>query len=94
MSSGGNDAAPATLPRLTVEECLQYTLSLDPDVALLGMSCPTEQDTAFAAARSFRPLADDAMADIRRRAGEARHGKGPCWWNPDPDPDAYPRRTT
>jgi len=85
LSSGGTDDAVATLPRLTVDECLHYTLTLDPDVALLGMSFPNEQDAAFAAARAFRPLAPDAMAGVRRRAVDARRDKGPCWWNPDPD---------
>ncbi len=84
VSSGGRDDGEAVLPRLTVEECLHYTLTLDPDVALLGLSFPNEQDAAFAAARSFRPLGAEAMADIRRRAAEARREKGPCWWNPDP----------
>ena len=56
-----------------------------PDVALLGMSDPNEQDAAFAAARSFRPLTADQMEDVRRRAIEARQHKGPCWWNPDPE---------
>jgi hypothetical protein len=79
VSSGGADGAAAVLPRLTVEECLHYTLTLDPDVALLGLSYPNEQDAAFAAARSFRPLGPDAMDDVRRRAAEARRGKGPCW---------------
>jgi len=46
---------------------------------------PNEQDAAFAAAREFRPLAADRMDDIRRRAVEAREGKGPCWWNLDPE---------
>jgi len=55
------------------------------DVALLGLSYPNEQDQAFAAARSFTPLAPAQLADIRRRAIAARQGKGPCWWNPDPD---------
>ena len=85
VSSGGTDADGATLPRLTVEECLHYTLTLDPDVTLLGLSYPNEQDAAFAAARSYRPLTEGEMADIRRRAAEARRDKGPCWWNPDPD---------
>jgi aryl-alcohol dehydrogenase-like predicted oxidoreductase len=85
VSSGGTDAADAVLPRLTVAECLHYTLTLDPDVALLGLSYPNEQDAAFAAARSFRPLTADQMADVRRRAVEARRDKGPCWWNPDPE---------
>ena len=85
MSSGGADDTAATLPRLTVAECLHYTLTLDPDVALLGLSYPNEQDQAFAAARAFRPLSADQMADVRRRAVDARRDKGPCWWNPDPD---------
>jgi aryl-alcohol dehydrogenase-like predicted oxidoreductase len=85
VSSGGADDVETTLPRLSVAECLHYTLTLDPDVALLGLSFPNEQDAAFAAARSFRPLTADRMEDIRRRAVEARRDKGPCWWNPDPE---------
>jgi 1-deoxyxylulose-5-phosphate synthase len=83
VSSGGSDDVEAPLPRLTVTECLHYTLTLDPDVALLGLSYPNEQDAAFAAARSFRPLSAGQMDDVRRRAAEARRDKGPCWWNPD-----------
>jgi aryl-alcohol dehydrogenase-like predicted oxidoreductase len=85
VSSGGTDEADSTLPRLTVAECLHYTLTLDPDVALLGLSYPNEQDAAFAAARAFAPLGADRMADIRARAAAARRDKGPCWWNPDPE---------
>jgi 1-deoxyxylulose-5-phosphate synthase len=83
LSSGGNgaDAAP-TLPRLSVEECLHYTLTVDPDVTLLGLSFPNEQDAAFAAVRSFRPLGEAEMADLRARAAVAIAGKGPVWWNP------------
>lgn len=84
LSSGGADASEAQLPRLSVAECLHYTLTLDPDVALLGLSFPNEQDAAFAAARSFAPLAPAELAAIRARAADARAGKGPCWWNPDP----------
>jgi aryl-alcohol dehydrogenase-like predicted oxidoreductase len=84
LSSGGVDDAQAALPRLTVAECLHYTLTLDPDVALLGLSFPNEQDAAFAAAASFTPLDAGQMADIRARAVLARQDKGPCWWNPDP----------
>jgi aryl-alcohol dehydrogenase-like predicted oxidoreductase len=84
LSSGGSDETEATLPRLTVEECLHYTLTLDPDVALLGLSFSNEQDAAFAAAERFRPLSREQLADIRARAAEARRDKGPCWWNPDP----------
>jgi len=75
------DAAPV-LPRLTVSECLHYTLTIGPDVTLLGLSFPNEQDTAFEALRSFRPLAKEQMERIRRRAVQAIEGKGPCWWNP------------
>lgn len=82
LSSGGSDSAAPTLPRLTVEECLHYTLTLDPDVALLGMSFPNEQDAAFAAARSFRPLTPAQLEDIRNRAATAIQGKGDVWWNP------------
>jgi aryl-alcohol dehydrogenase-like predicted oxidoreductase len=83
-SSGGEDGAAAALPRLAVEECLRYTLTLDPDVALLGLSFPNEQDAAFAAARSFRPLTPAEMADVRQRAAVAMRDKGPAWWNPAP----------
>jgi aryl-alcohol dehydrogenase-like predicted oxidoreductase len=85
LSSGGASDTRATLPRLSVAECLHYTLTLDPDVALLGLSYPNEQDLAFAAAHSFAPLAPAQMADIRHRAIDARRDKGPCWWNPDPE---------
>jgi 1-deoxyxylulose-5-phosphate synthase len=85
LSSGGVDDTQAVLPRLSVSECLHYTLTLDPDVALLGLSYPNEQDRAFAAAHAFAPLTDEQMAEVRRRAALARQDKGPCWWNPDPE---------
>jgi 1-deoxyxylulose-5-phosphate synthase len=85
LSSGGADDGEALLPRLSVAECLHYTLTLDPDVALLGLSYPNEQDAAFAAARAFTPLVPEQLEDIRLRAVEARRDKGPCWWNPAPE---------
>ena len=88
-SSGGVDDAVAAYPRLSVAECLHYTLTLDPDVALLGLSFPNEQDAAFAAFEGFRPLTAEQMDDVRRRARLAIHGKGACWWNVDPDRLAY-----
>ena len=85
LSSGGTDSAVAVLPRLSVAECVHYTLTLNPDVALLGLSFRNEQDQAFAAAERFVPLNAEQMEDIRQRAVAARQQKGPCWWNPDPD---------
>jgi len=83
-SSGGGEQGEAVLPRLGVEECVRYTLTLDPDVALLGLSFPNEQDAAFAAAAGFQPLAPDELEEVRSRAGRAIEGKGACWWNPPP----------
>ena len=83
LSSGGSDDAAPTLPRLSVEECVRYTLTLDPDVALLGMSFPNEQDAALAAAANFQPLSETELLAIRTRAHDAIRGKGPCWWNPE-----------
>ena len=71
--------------KLTVAECVHYTLTLAPDIALLGLSNPSEQDEAFSAALDFTPLPPERMDAIRARATEARRGKGPCWWNPDPE---------
>ena len=82
LSSGGEDGAEPTLPRLTVRECVHYTLTYDPDVALLGLSFPNEQDAAFAAARDFTPLSSSVLADLRQRAEVGMRDKGPAWWNP------------
>jgi aryl-alcohol dehydrogenase-like predicted oxidoreductase len=70
------------LPRLSVAECVRYTLTRDPDVALLGMSFPNEQDAAFEAAMDFAPMSGEEMAEVERRAARAVAGKGKCWWNP------------
>ena len=83
FSSGGEETSPEpALPRLSVAECLHYTLTIGPDVALLGLSFPNEQDAAFQALDSFRPLESGQLEDIQRRAVKAMEGKGPCWWNP------------
>jgi len=83
LSSGGAArSGEPELPHLSVEECVHYTLTVDPDVTLLGLSFPNEQDAAFAAAGSFAPLSILKMEEIRRRAAEAVRGKGNCWWNP------------
>ena len=84
FSSGGKESvAQAQLPTLTVGECLHYTLTCDPDVALLGMSFPNEQDQAFEAFYAFKePLSQAALARTRERAKAAIEGKGRVWWNP------------
>ena len=82
FSSGGVETAVPELPHLTVEDCLHYTLTLNPDVTLLGMSFPNEQDAALKALASFEPLSDGALETVRIRAKEAIQDKGPCWWNP------------
>jgi hypothetical protein len=48
------------------------------------MSFPNEQDAAFEAVGSLRPLGEAEMADIRARAAGAIANKGRCWWNPEP----------
>jgi 1-deoxyxylulose-5-phosphate synthase len=84
-SSGGHaSAATGSLPRLSVQDCVSYTLTCDPDVALLGLSFPNEQDAALSAAEAFTPLPPAELARIRETAAQAIRGKGPCWWNPDP----------
>ena len=83
LSSGGADDQQAVLPHLLPRECIHYTLTLDPDVALLGLSFPNEQDEAFAASAAFKPLSAAELADVRHRAESAIRDKGPCWWNPD-----------
>jgi aryl-alcohol dehydrogenase-like predicted oxidoreductase len=82
VGSGGGAPGAAELPRLTVDECVRYTLTIDPDVALLGLSFPNEQDLAWAAARAFVPFSASELADVRARAAMAIAGKGDVWWNP------------
>lgn len=84
LSSGGTDHASPTLPRMSVEDCMRYTLTVDPDVALLGMSFPNEQDAALAAAERFEPLTEPELAQVRARAAECMRDKGECWWDPSP----------
>lgn len=79
----GKPSSATGLPRISVRECVHATLTLDPDVALLGLSTPEEQDAAFEAARAFTaPLAPEALADVKRRAALAAEGKGRLHWNP------------
>lgn len=75
-------ATGKSLPKLTVAQCMNYTLTCDPDVALVGLSSPQEQDEAFAAAASFVPFNVEQMAQVQAQAARAVAGKGPVWWNP------------
>ena len=83
VSSGGTESIDTPqLPHMTVANCLHYTLTIDPDVTLLGLSFPNEQDAAFEAALRFKPLPQACMTELRAQALEALEGKGNCWWNP------------
>ena len=83
VSSGGTEILTgAQLPRLSVSECLHYTLTLNSDVTLLGMSFPNEQDAVFRAFETFQPLTKDQLKELESRAAKAVEGKGNCWWNP------------
>jgi 1-deoxyxylulose-5-phosphate synthase len=82
LSSGGADGAEPTLPRLAVRDCVRYAFTLDPDVALLGLSFENEQDAAFRAAADAPPMSDAEMDAFRARAVEAARGKGRVWWDP------------
>lgn len=85
FSSGGEDGAEGpVLPHMSVADCLHYTLTYDPDVTLLGLSYPNEQDAAFHAALEFQPLSSERLAELRDQAHDALQEKGPCWWNPEP----------
>ena len=81
----GKPLAPGTWShaRLSVTDCVRHTLTYDPDVALLGLSTPAEQDAAFAAAHGFAPLAPGELRALEARAASVIAGKGPTWWNPD-----------
>ncbi|MBM3961685.1 MAG: aldo/keto reductase [Planctomycetes bacterium] len=83
-SSGGSDeeGETARLPRMSVAQCVRYTLTIDPDVALLGLSFPNEQDAAWAAAAAFAPMDAAELAATRTAAAAAIAGKGDVWWNP------------
>jgi predicted aldo/keto reductase-like oxidoreductase len=58
LSSGG----------LKAVECLHYALSMQTSVVITGCERMEILDQAIEAARSFRPLSEDELADIRRRA--------------------------
>lgn len=83
VSSGGVDAS-SNGQYLDPADCVRYTLTADPDVALLGMSFPNEQDAAFPAAVDFTAMSEPEQAALRGRAAEVLAGREPHWWNPQP----------
>jgi aryl-alcohol dehydrogenase-like predicted oxidoreductase len=82
VGSGGVERGAPSLPHLGVEECVRYTLTLEPDCMLMGMSHANEQDAALRAAAAFQPLSTADMARVRERAHQAIQGKGGVWWDP------------
>lgn len=82
LERGPTDPYGRKLAHLSAEECVRFTLTLDPDVTLLGMSTAVEQDAAFAAAANFEPLTDYELDQYRHIATRAVEGKGPVWWDP------------
>jgi hypothetical protein len=84
LSSGGVDGAAPTLPHLDVATCIRYTLTVDPDVALLGLSFENEPDQARAAVEAFQPMDAQEQTAARLAAWEAVKDKGEVWWNPPP----------
>jgi aryl-alcohol dehydrogenase-like predicted oxidoreductase len=81
----GKPATPIGSPTLSVDECVHYTMTVDPDVALLGLSNEAEMDAAFSAAERFAPLTEEALEAIRHRAAASIVGKGKIWWDPQGD---------
>lgn len=71
-----------TMPHLGVAECVRFTLTCDPDVALLGMSSVEEVELAVRAALAFEPLNAGEVDEITGRAAAAVAGKGRCHWDP------------
>jgi 1-deoxyxylulose-5-phosphate synthase len=81
----GRPSAKEGLPKLSVRECVHATLTIGPDVALLGLSTPEEQDEAFEAALAFAstgPLTQAALASVKQHAVLAAAEKGRLHWNP------------
>jgi len=53
---------------VTAIECLHYALSMPTSVVITGCERAEILDQAMEAARTFRPLSEQALADIRRRS--------------------------
>ena len=83
LSSGGAEPSGAPeLPHLSVEECVRYTLTVDPDVALLGTELPQRAGRRLRGCRGVRAPArarDGADPPAGRRGGA---GQGPLLVEP------------
>jgi len=55
---------------LSAVECLHYALSMPTSVVITGCERAEIVDQAITAARSFRPLGEQALADIRSRSAK------------------------
>ncbi|MGZ3450607.1 MAG: aldo/keto reductase [Polyangiales bacterium] len=78
----GKPATSIGSPTLSVDTCVRYTLTLDPDVALLGLSNEDEMDAAFSATDRFAPMTEHELSEARRLAEKSVVGKGKIWWDP------------
>ena len=56
------------LRSLSPAECLQYTLSQGVHVAICGAGTAGQMEDNIRTARSFRPLSQGQIADVRKRA--------------------------
>lgn len=56
---------------VTAVECLHYALSMQTSVVITGCERMAILDQAIEAAKTFRPLSEQTMADIRKRTAKA-----------------------
>lgn len=61
-------AAGHALGRLSLDELLHYTLNLPIATAVVGLRSEREVDQSVESALRYRPLDEDAVAAIRRKA--------------------------
>lgn len=59
---------------VTPTECLHYALNLPTSVVITGIDSMEVLDQAFAAARSFKPLSEEALAALLARTARAAAG--------------------
>jgi predicted aldo/keto reductase-like oxidoreductase len=56
------------LRALNPQECLRYTLSMPVHVAICGAGTTGQMEDNVRVAQSFKPLSQDELADVRKRA--------------------------